>query len=124
MVPINTTGDIFYEANMNETVNTIELCAKSDIPEGEVIRVDNGDLELAVYNVEGQFYVTDDACTHGPGSLSEGYLDGHVIECDFHGGCFDVRNGEVVAPPCMIPMRTYKVLPHDTSVVIEAPKPE
>lgn len=107
---------------MSETDNLIELCAKDDVGEGEVILVETGDLELAVYRVEGEFYVTDDACTHGPGSLSEGYLEGHVIECDFHSGQFDIRNGEVVAPPCMVPIRTYKVVPHDTAVVIEAPE--
>lgn len=106
---------------MSETENLIELCAKDEIGDGEVIKVEHGDLTLAVYHAEGQFYVTDDACTHGPGSLSEGYLDGHVIECDFHNGAFDIRNGEVVAPPCMVKLKTYKVVPHDSAVVIEAP---
>ena len=64
----------------------IELCAKDDVTEGEPLRVETDDLELAVFRVEGDFYVTDDACTHGPGSLSEGFQEGHVIECDFHDG--------------------------------------
>ena len=99
----------------------IELCAKQDVPEGGVIRVDSDELELAVYHIEGQFYVTDNVCTHGPGELSEGYLEGHVIECDFHQGKFDVRDGSVVAPPCIVALKTYKVVPHDSAVVIEAP---
>lgn len=107
---------------MAETTNLIELCKKDDVPVGEVIRVEHDDLELAVYNVDGDFYVTDNACTHGPGELSEGYLEGHVIECDFHQGKFDVRNGEVVAPPCMVPVKTYKVVPHDEAVMIETPE--
>jgi len=106
---------------MTEAINQIEICAKDDVPDGEVIRVDHGDLELAVYHVEGTFYVTDNACTHGPGELSEGYLEGHVIECDFHQGKFDIRDGEVVAPPCLVAIKTYKILPHETAVVIEAP---
>ena len=108
--------------DMSETGATIELCPKSDVGEGEVIKVETEGLELAVYCVEGGYYVTDNACTHGPGELSEGYLDGYVIECDFHQGCFDIRNGEIVTPPCMIPIRTYKVIPHETAVVIEAPR--
>ena len=107
---------------MSETDNLIELCAKDDVDEGGVILVEKGELELAVYRVDGEFYVTDDACTHGPGSLSEGYLEGHVIECDFHNGRFDIRNGDVVAPPCMVKLRTYKVVPHETAVVIETPE--
>jgi nitrite reductase/ring-hydroxylating ferredoxin subunit len=107
---------------MSETNNLIELCAQSDVPEGEVIKVETAGLELAVYHVAERFYVTDDLCTHGPGSLSEGFLEDHVIECDFHGGQFDIRNGEVVAPPCILKLRTYKVVPHESAVMIEAPQ--
>ena len=99
----------------------IELCPKEDIAEGEILKVETGDLELAVYNVDGQFYVTDNACTHGPGEMSEGILEGHVIECDFHQGCFDIRDGQVVAPPCVVPIKTYKVVPDETKVIIEGP---
>lgn len=97
----------------------IRLCAAGDVAAGEILKVETGDLVLAVYNVDGEFFVTDDACTHGPGSLSEGYLDGHVIECDFHNGAFDVRTGEVVAPPCMVPIKTYKVVVEGEDVMIE-----
>jgi nitrite reductase/ring-hydroxylating ferredoxin subunit len=38
---------------------------------GGALRVEKDDLILAVFNVDGEFFVTDDACTHGPGSLSE-----------------------------------------------------
>ncbi len=97
----------------------VELCSKDELEEGKILKVEKEGLELAVYRVEDEFFVTDDACTHGPGSLSEGYLDGHVIECDFHNGCFDIRDGSVVAPPCMVPLQTYKVVPHDSAVVIQ-----
>lgn len=106
---------------MADTGNLIELCAKADVPEGGIIKIEHGDLELAVYHVEGEFFVTDNMCTHGPGELSEGYLEGHVIECDFHQGQFDIRDGSIVAPPCIIELKTYKVVPHDSAVVIEAP---
>ncbi|PHR56576.1 MAG: (2Fe-2S)-binding protein [Robiginitomaculum sp.] len=97
----------------------LEICDKSDVAEGSILKVDINELELAVYHAEGAFYVTDDLCTHGPGSLSEGYLEGHVIECDFHNGKFDIRNGEVVAPPCLVEIKTYKIIDHDSKVVIE-----
>ena len=103
---------------MPGTGNLIQICAKADVADGAMLKVENGGLELVVYHVDGVFYVTDNACTHGPGELSEGYLEGHVIECDFHQGKFDIRDGQVVAPPCIVALRTYKVVPHDTAVVI------
>jgi nitrite reductase/ring-hydroxylating ferredoxin subunit len=97
----------------------LRLCSTRDVEVDSVIRVEAGDLTLAVYNVGGAFYATDDLCTHGPGSLSEGYLDGFEIECDFHNGKFDVRTGQVVAPPCMIPVKTYKVVVEGDEIHIE-----
>ncbi len=75
--------------------------------------------KIAVFNVDGEYYVMDDLCTHGPGSLSEGYIDGDVVECNFHNGQFNIKSGEVVAPPCMVPMRTYKTVVENGRVVIE-----
>lgn len=98
----------------------IDVCAVADVPEGEARKVETDGLTLAVFNVGGEFYVTDDHCTHGPGSLSEGWLSGHEIECDFHQGCFDVRTGEVTSPPPMVPVKTYRVVVQGDRVRIEA----
>ena len=98
----------------------IRLCGTAEVSPGGALKVEIGDLVVAVFNVEGTFYVIDDHCTHGPGSLSEGYLDGCVIECNFHNGAFDVRTGEVISPPCMIPVRTYPVIVESGEVFIEA----
>ena len=97
----------------------IKLCATDEVRPGEALRVEANDLCLAVFNVDGRFYVTDDACTHGPGSLSEGYLDRDVIECNFHQGCFNVRTGAVVSPPCVVPIKTYVSVVEDGVLYIE-----
>ena len=106
---------------MSTSRSQLVLCRTDEIPAGAAIKVETTGLTLAVYNVEGTFYVTDDQCTHGPGSLSEGFLDGDVIECNFHQGCFNVRTGEVVAPPCMIPIKTYPATVEEGSVCIPHP---
>ena len=101
----------------------IDLCSAAEIAPGNTLRVEADGLILAVYNVAGEFYVTDDQCTHGPGSLSEGYLEGDVIECNFHNGQFNVRTGEVVAPPCMVPIKTYRTVVENGRVLIEVEGP-
>ena len=80
----------------------IDLCSTAEVAPGTALRVESGGLALAVFNLDGEFYVTDDACTHGPGLLSEGFIE-----------------GEVVAPPCMVPIKTYKTVVEDGRVVIE-----
>jgi nitrite reductase/ring-hydroxylating ferredoxin subunit len=51
--------------------------------------------------------------------LSEGYIDGDIVECNFHQGQFNIRTGEVVLPPCFVPVKTYPVVVADGKVVIE-----
>lgn len=104
---------------MNVAPARIQLCKTDEVAVGGTLKVETAGLTLAVFNVDEAFYVTDDACTHGPGSLSEGFLDGEVIECNFHQGCFNVRTGEVVLPPCMVPVKTYKTVVEDRVVYIE-----
>jgi biphenyl 2,3-dioxygenase ferredoxin component len=97
----------------------VELCKVADVGAGEVRRIEAAGLALAVYNVDGAFYATDDACTHGPGQLSEGFVDGDVIECNFHQGRFNIKTGECVGPPCMIPVKTYRTIVVEDRVYVE-----
>ena len=99
--------------------NRIDLCSAAEVAPGTALKVETGDLALAVFNVDGEFYVTDDLCTHGPGSLSEGYIEGDVVECNFHNGQFNIKTGAVVSPPCMVPIKTYKTVVEDGRVLIE-----
>jgi len=97
----------------------IDLCSTADVAPGNALKVETGDLVLAVFNVGGEFFVTDDLCTHGPGSLSEGYIEDDIVECNFHNGQFNIKTGEVVAPPCMVPVKTYKTVVENDRVFIE-----
>src|SRR5438034_11742739 len=101
----------------------LELCKVEDVGTGEARRVEADGLTLAVYNLQGEFYVTDDHCTHGPGSQSEGLIDGDLVKCNFHQGVFNIRTGEVVQPPCMVPVKTYKTIVDGGLVYIEVLRP-
>jgi len=103
-----------------QEASRIELCKVDDVAPGEVLKVETAvGLTVAVFNLDGTFYVTDDACTHGPGSLSEGCIDGDNIECNFHQGVFNIRTGEVVQPPCIVPIRTYRAVVVEGAVYID-----
>ncbi|MFZ3309886.1 MAG: non-heme iron oxygenase ferredoxin subunit [Xanthobacteraceae bacterium] len=104
---------------MSVTTKRLELCGAEEVAPGTALRVETDGLALAVFNVDGEFYVTDDQCTHGPGQLSEGYIEDDVVECNFHNGQFNIRTGEVVSPPCMVPVKTYPATIVDGKVTIE-----
>lgn len=105
---------------MTAANNLIPVCKTSDVADGEAIRVEVLNLVLAIFNIAGCFYVTDDQCTHGPGLLSEGYIDGDVVECNFHNGAFHIPTGKPVASPCIIPLRTFPVTIVDDQVCIDS----
>ena len=97
----------------------VELCKIGEVAAGSALKVEAAGLTFAIFNLDGEFFVTDDSCTHGPGSLSEGFVDGDVVECNFHNGQFNIKTGEVVSPPCMIPIKTYRTLVQDGKVFVE-----
>src|SRR5688572_22418346 len=80
-----------------------------DVPPGAIAAVDVRGTRIAVANVAGSYYAFDDTCTHAQCSLADGDLAGTTITCMCHGAEFDVRTGEVVAPPAPSPVHAYRV---------------
>lgn len=101
---------------------SVLLCLAADLAPGSARRVEHSEgPAIAVYNVDGTFYATDDNCTHGLSSLAEGMLDGDMIECAAHFGGFDVKTGKAVMAPCSMDLRTYKVELRDGAVFAVLP---
>ena len=88
------------------------------LPQGTCRRfsLPNGD-ELAIYNINGEYYATDNFCPHRGAALSDGEIRGHIVECGWHGWQFDVRNGECLTVRERI--RTFKVRVVEGKVVVE-----
>jgi len=97
----------------------VRICSKADVEPGSVKAFEVGDGRLAVYNIDGTYYATDDECTHAAASLADGTLEGDVIECCMHMGSFHVPTGEVVDPPCEVPLRTYQVVLKGDDVFVD-----
>src|SRR5438477_11765993 len=85
------------------------LCAVEAAALDEPLKVSLEGQDYAVFNFDGCIYVTQDACTHGPGSLSEGFVENGEIECPFHQGRFSLETGRPTAPPCTDQLKTWTV---------------
>ena len=95
----------------------IRACAVADLPEGESLRLD-GPVPVAVFHTEAGFFAVDDTCTHQDASLADGWLEGCEIECPLHASRFDLRTGEVDAPPAKRGVRTHAVTVTDGEVFV------
>ena len=87
----------------------VKIGKSSEIPPGTAKVYEVEDRQIAVCNVDGQYYAIDDVCTHDEGSLDQGHLEGYEIECPRHGARFDVRTGEVKALPAVLPIDSFSI---------------
>jgi nitrite reductase/ring-hydroxylating ferredoxin subunit len=94
---------------MAETFYTVAHVG--DIGPGEMTYVEVGPDEepVCLINLDGEFYAINDCCTHEEASLSDGTIFGDEIECPLHGGAYEIRTGQPVAFPVVVPARTYRV---------------
>jgi nitrite reductase/ring-hydroxylating ferredoxin subunit len=83
-----------------------------DVPKGRGATVEllNGQ-ELALYNVEGQFYAIENFCPHKGAPLADGRLCGTAVECDWHGWRFDLVTGQCLTNRSTV--ETYEVMIED-----------
>jgi nitrite reductase/ring-hydroxylating ferredoxin subunit len=69
--------------------------------------------QIALFNVDSQFFALDNTCTHRGGPLADG-----EVTCP-HGATFDVRTGEVVGPPAQRAAVRYGVRVTGTDIEVE-----
>jgi nitrite reductase/ring-hydroxylating ferredoxin subunit len=102
------------------TTGELLLCRTDAVEDGEALRVEvDGRPPLAVYFVDGEYFVSDDTCSHGEASLSEGSVEGAQIECPWHSGKFCLRTGEALNFPAVTPIRVYPVIVRDGAIFIQ-----
>ena len=88
----------------------IVLTSVARLTDRAVLRVEYaGYAPFAVYRCDGDYFVTDDVCSHGAAALSEGELAGHEILCPHHRGGFDIRSGAPSRAPCAVAIKHYPV---------------
>ncbi|MCB1666736.1 MAG: non-heme iron oxygenase ferredoxin subunit [Porticoccaceae bacterium] len=107
-----------------DTTEWITLGEASDFAEGTIhgAELPSG-LPIAIFNVGGDFYATADRCTHGGASFAEeGEIEGHILECAWHNGTFDVRTGLALTLPCRVALMTFETKVDNNQLLLN-PKP-
>ena len=93
----------------------VTVARVEDIPPGHAARVEIDGRPVAIFNCDGEIFALDDTCSHAEASLSEGELDPDscAIECPLHGSQFDLRTGEPLSLPAVLPVASHRVVIED-----------
>ena len=84
---------------------------------GATVQLKSG-AEVALFNVDDQYYAVENFCPHKGFPLADSRLYGHTVECDLHGWQFDVRNGDCMTKKSC-PIETFKVTVEDGWIYLE-----
>jgi nitrite reductase/ring-hydroxylating ferredoxin subunit len=96
-----------------------DVCAAAEVMPGDLKCVFLEETRILLANVDGRIYATSDVCSHAFAYLSEGFLDGAVVECPLHGAQFDVATGKALSPPADTDIKSYEVTVVDGRVFVE-----
>lgn len=99
--------------------NFVEVAKADEIPSGTATVVEVQGTEVALVNIDGQFYALGNECTHAGGPLGEGdVVEEFGLECPLHGSVYDVRTGEPIVGPSDEPVPSYPATVEDGVVKI------
>lgn len=89
-----------------------------DLPvgRGATIQLKDG-AEVALFNVNGNFYAIENFCPHRGYPLADSRVYGEIVECDVHGYEFDLKTGDCLTDS-NCPLETYEVKIEDGMIKI------
>ncbi len=108
-------------ATLNPMAEIIDVCPVSELPPGSMRLVEWEDLEIGIFNCNGEILAIEDRCSHDNGPLVEGELDEErcTIECPRHGSAFDLESGKPLTLPAYRPVDTFTVIVEDDTIKLE-----
>jgi nitrite reductase/ring-hydroxylating ferredoxin subunit len=95
----------------------VKVASTSDLKPGTAKTVAVKGMEIALYNLGGKIYATDNTCLHQGGPLGEGMLEGEVVSCPWHMWEYNVCTGEKVGD-CSIKLQTFPVEVDGTDIKV------
>ncbi len=97
----------------------VKVAPAAAFPAGERRLIDVGDIMIAVFNIDGDFYAVEDVCSHDGGSLDDAVVENCEIICPRHGARFCLKTGAPLSPPAYEPIASFPVRVADEYVWVK-----
>lgn len=65
--------------------------------------------DVAVFNLDGEYFALEDLCTHLGSDISSGWVEGDRAVCPLHLAEFSIRTGEALKAPAYEGVHTFPV---------------
>lgn len=98
----------------------VRVAAVGEVPAGEGRVVEADGKPLALFNVDGAYYVLDNTCAHRGGPLGEGEVDGRIVTCPWHAWRWDVTTGANANNP-VVKVACFPVVVDNGAIFVEVP---
>ena len=95
----------------------------SELSDAEPLAVTVDDVDVAVVRSGDEVFAIRDECSHANIALSEGDVEGCLIECWLHGSTFDLRTGKPTTLPAFEPVPVYPVRVDGDDVLVDVENP-
>ena len=103
----------------HQTQNWVKVAELSEVPEGQPKAIQMGEgRSIALFNVNGWIYATDNQCPHMGYPLTRGTVRNGILTCDWHRRSFDLEGGGCFHVECD-DLRTFPVEVRGTEIWIE-----
>jgi len=79
------------------------VISESSLEDNKPLRAEHNGTPILLVRRGSHIYALAETCSHLGGPLSEGKLEGDVIQCPWHGSRFSIRDGHVVDGPAVHP---------------------
>lgn len=97
------------------------MAKTGDVAENRVHCVAVHGQGLVLCRIGAVVHALENRCSHGDSTFEKGRVRAHKLLCPLHGAIFDVRDGAVLGPPAMKPLRTFPVRVVDGMIEVELP---
>jgi 3-phenylpropionate/trans-cinnamate dioxygenase ferredoxin component len=104
-------------------VSFVRACAVGDLTAGKPHPVTVEGVDVALVKEGEDVFAIHDECSHAAIPLSEGDVEGCLIECWLHGSTFDLRTGEPTTLPAFQPVPVYPVQVEGEDVLVDIENP-
>ena len=96
----------------------VAVTRTEDVVENRVHCVQVEGRGLVLCRFGDSYHALENRCSHGDSAFDKGRVRAHKLLCPLHGAIFDVRDGAVLGPPALKPLRTYPVRVRDGMVEV------